>query len=173
MESRTDVNKDLSLSAALGAMALLADSAENGDLRAYGVSQADIDLLMKKGPWLAADRNTIRSVIDTLVYGSMDAVNTPRFDPPAEYFAAIIFSFVAPVNAMVACSWVQGTPRAEELSGGALKNAPPVTARQMFALVVRLGACDGSVAHAFRKSCGYAIERSMEMKNEERKAKKS
>ena len=163
MQETLSVNRELSLASAIGAMTLIRDGAVNGNLRELGVSEADAEKLMQDAPWLHTDRGVVRAVVDALVYGSMDLQGLPRFDPPAEYVAGVLWSFVSPTNLQVACSWVQGTPRAEELATGALKNAPPATARQLFALCVRLGACDGSVKAAFRKKCGYALERSREV----------
>ena len=152
----------LSLAAARGAMKIMSDGAVNADFSSFGIGEKEFDLLVGPTPWLQADKNIVVRVMDALLFGTMDITGVPRFQPPAEYIAAVIAQFVSGTNAFTACRWMEGGSRAEELATGPLKEGDPVTCRQLLALVCLIEGSDAGVAAAFEKATGLAISRSKE-----------
>jgi len=146
---------------ARGAMALIAHQCKNGDLDSMGVTLEDFKKLTSHTPWLAPDRNRMNQVFNSIMSGTMDVVGVPRFQMPAEYIAAGIAMFVAPINIHVACRFMERIPTAESLGRG-LDQADMCTAQQLFSLVVQLVA-DPETSHAkvlFERNTQMRIENS-------------
>ena len=78
------------------------------NLAAFGLTDGDWEVVTGADPWLSGDRHIARRAVEALVFGSMDAVGIARFEPPAEYIAAVIAFFVAPVNLIAAASYMSG-----------------------------------------------------------------
>ncbi|AJK28266.1 putative minor capsid protein [Eel River basin pequenovirus] len=161
----------LSLAAGLGALRLLKAGTINGDFSSCGVTEKDYELLTSSTPWMAQQRNAVRNTMEALIWGSMDIAGVPRFQPPAEYIAAVISEFVGAPNKLVACRYIEGGSRTEELAAGATQETDPVTSRQLFALVVQLEAHSPHVRDSFEKKVGLAIDRSAEQDGEVRETK--
>lgn len=156
----------LSLSTALGAMSLLKDNSLNANLQNFGLNESDFDVLTQDTPWVAQQREQVRRTIDCIIHGLMDIVGVPRFEVPAEYIAAVLSTFVSGANMLIACRYMEGGSRAEELAVGN-DNGERVKPQQLFALICQLRAGDAAVYEAFAKKVGARIEKSTD--NEKRK----
>lgn len=150
-------NHLLRIETAIGAMSILKDGSLNGDFSAFGISEAEYLLLVGPTPWHAQDRGVVRRTLDAMIFGVMDVTGVPRFNPPFEYIAAVISCFVSGANVMIACRWIEGGQRAEELLAGKgeIQN---VTAEQMFAFICMLRGADPAVREQFDKKVGFAIK---------------
>lgn len=115
---------------------MLVVTATTGAFKSLGISQKDFELATGAAPWLGTDRRRVRSVLDSLIFASVDLVGVNRFEVSAEYIAACLGVFVHPVNLMVACRFMEGASTAEAHSLDGV--ADPVTADQLHALVIRL-----------------------------------
>ena len=99
----------LCLSTMLGALEAISSGASGSrSLAAYGLTDTEWDLATGKNAWVGGDRQIVRRALEALTYGSIDVVGLPRFDIPAEYVAAVIAHFVAPINMLVACNFMSG-----------------------------------------------------------------
>lgn len=144
---------------ARGAMALIANQAKHGSLDTLGVSAEDFKKLSGDSPWMSTDRNRMNLVLSSLLSSTMDIIGVPRFQMPAEYIAAGIALFIAPINVQIACRFMERVPSAETLGRG-LENSDIVTASQLFALVCQLVA-DPATSHAvilFERNTSIRIE---------------
>lgn len=149
----------LRLEVAMGAMSLLRENSLNGDFSAFGVSDKEYELMSGSLPWHGTDRNTVTRVLDCMIWGLMDVVGVPRFNPPMEYVAAVLSSFVNGVNMQIACRWIEGGKRAEDMIGEAGADVFNIDADRLFAFVVLLKGEDSAVKAQFEKKVGYAIKR--------------
>lgn len=138
----------MNLAIMLSAMSVLArGSAES--LASLGVSEPDFKLTTGSVPWLAADRQRVRNTLDAVLHGAMDATGQPRFEVSAEYVAAALAMFVAPVNLQVACRWMESARPVDDLAASSDTSASPLTAQQMHALCI-LALGDDAALAAFR-----------------------
>lgn len=127
----------------------------------FGISKDDFRLVTGNGIWLASDRERVRRVLENLLFGSMDLMGLQRITAPAEYIAAVLVVFVAPVNLMPACRFFEHSRPADDLAlGPQSQQTEMVTAHQLFALCVDLvdPAAIPAAAAAFEKRVGLAIE---------------
>lgn len=126
-----------------------------------GVQKEDFRLVTGLSVWLATDRVRVLNVLQSLLFGSLDLIGLPRITAPAEYIAAVIAVFVAPVNYMPACRFFEQSRPADDLALGAeAQRMESVTASQLHALVLDLadpGQMSAAV-HAFEKRVGLAVE---------------
>jgi len=130
-------------------------------LAACGVSPADFSKTTGTAPWLASDRQVVRNTLDALLHGAMDAIGVPRFEVSAEYVAAALAMFVAPVNLQVACRWMESARPIDALSSSTDTAAEPLTSQQMHALaIMALSDADGCAEFrsAFEKRVSMHIE---------------
>lgn len=162
----------LSMAAARGAMSLLERGSLNGDLQAFGIGESQIKLVCQDGPWLAADRHVVQATLEAMVWGTMDAVGLQRFNPPAEYIAAVLATFVKPQNMWLACRWMELPSRAEELATGSVREAEPVRAAQLFSLIVLIEGGSPVAKAAFEKKVGFALDQSSEVPEDGKVRKK-
>lgn len=145
---------------ARGAMMMIANMGKVGQLDMVGISRDDFEKVSGETVWLGTDRNRVSQVLNNLLCGALDVIGVPRFQLPAEYIAAGIALFVAPVNSHAACRFMEKVPTAQALGRGA-DESEMCTARQLFALVTQLVA-DPMNSHAkvlFEKNTGLALER--------------
>lgn len=144
---------------AMGAMTLLRENSLNGDFSAFGISDKEFEMFTGGKPWHATDRSVIRRVMDCMIWGIMDVVGVPRFQPPMEYVAAVLSSFVSGVNMMIACRWIEGGPRAEDVVGDQTSETVHIDAQRLFSFIVLLRSEDHSVKDQFEKKVGYSIKK--------------
>ncbi len=149
----------LRIEVALGAMSILRDNSLNGDFSAFGVSEKEYGLMSGSTPWLATDRSTVRRVLDCMIWGIMDSVGVPRFQPPMEYIAAVLSTFVSGNNLMVACRWIEGGQRAEDVIGDRSADSVHIDAHRLFSFIILLRGQDKAVRDQFEKRVGYAISK--------------
>lgn len=147
----------LRIEVAMGAMSILRDSSLNGDFSAFGISEKEYELMSGPKPWLGTDRNTVKRVLDCMIWGIMDTIGVPRFQPPMEYVASVLSSFVSGNNLMVACRWIEGGARAEDVVGDASAEAVHLDAQKLFSFIILLRGQDRAVRDQFEKKVGYAI----------------
>src|SRR5262252_11120920 len=67
------------------------------------LTEDDFDFLTSTKVWIATDRSRARRCVEACVYGTLDFVGYPRFPDPVEFIAAVIASYVHPVNIQTAC----------------------------------------------------------------------
>jgi len=148
---------------AASSMRLLANIGRKGFLDGLGVSRADFDRFVGDEPWLATDRNRMTSVLNTMINASVDAMGLPRFDLPAEYIAAGIALFVAPVNVHGCCVFAaRGAKPTEEMGRGTQSSTEAVSPDRLFALVIQLFSDQRTSARAlFEKNTSIALEKMM------------
>lgn len=126
----------LQLTTALGMMRLLADGTASADFSSLGIHQEDHDLLTGPRLWVAPERYKVVSLIDQIVWGTMDVIGVPRFAISAEYMAAVIAMFVHPTNMFLACQWTAREMDNTSLADGAEeRGAVLIRPGQLFALV--------------------------------------
>ena len=153
----------LSLETARGAMRLVTEASYGSLFQSLGVTREDYGLVTGPAPWTGVDRQRVRQTIDAFSAGVMDLVGVARFEMPAEYLAAVVATFVHPVNIMVACRWLENQRPADYLQGA---SSTPVTVdpAEVFCLVCDLLDDDraSKVRSAFEKRVGIAQAKSVE-----------
>lgn len=157
---------------ARGAMSMISEQSLNGSIDTLGVSSEDFKKLSASVPWMATDRNRMMMILTSLLSSTMDIIGVPRFQLPAEYIAAGIALFVAPINVQTACRFMERTPTAEQLGRG-VERGDVVTAQQLFALTIQLIA-DPDTSHAvilFERNTGVRIENAHMYSEDEEKSK--
>ena len=132
----------LTLAILLACIQLVKDTlGQNPALGHMGISQDGVRLLTQKTPWLINDRVAVSNVMTAMRDGMAAVVGYQPFKTPAEYVAAIIAHFVEPPNLQTACSWMAAHSfPATDLANDANAGSDPVSAQQLFALVL---ACKG------------------------------
>lgn len=158
----------LSLATAKGCMKLIDDGAINGDFNAFGIGEQEYKIMTKAGPWLKNETAVVRRTMEVMIFGVMEELGLPRFQPPAEYIASVIAMFVSGTNCMSACRLMEGGSAAAELAANP-KHADLVSAEQLFAMVASLHGGDEHIRTAFEKRAGFALSRP---DNDEAAAKK-
>ena len=160
---------ELKYATAKGSMALVRSMDYEEIFRGLGITPEEFKLLVGKSIWLGSDRASVRKSLDACLAGAMDLTGVPRIEMPAEFIAAVICSFVAPVNVMKACAWMENQRPAEAISG-ASSSPEIVSAGQLFALCNRLfEGDDQAVQQSFEKRVGIAIHRSVDPEKEKPK----
>lgn len=150
----------LRIEVAMGAMSILHENSLNGDFSAFGISEKEYRLMTGGQPWVATDRSTVKRVLDCMLWGIMDTVGVPRFQPPMEYIGAVLSSFVSGVNMQIACRWMEGGSRAEDVVGDSSEDAVHIDAEKLFSFIILLRGADRSIRDQFEKKVGYAINKS-------------
>ncbi len=141
------------------AMHALAEGCASGSLESLGLLTSDLKLVTSNLPWKAAERNTVVRTMDTLMYGTMDALALPRFEVPAEYVAAAIAMFVKPCNIQPACIWLESSGLSALQMANPSTNQTRIEANQLFALVLQLSDDSevGEIRHLFEQRTQYQI----------------
>lgn len=151
------MSSGLNLSTAQGAMKLVQGRSYAAVLDALGVSKEEMALVTGDSVWIGADRSSVRRVLDNLAAGVMDLVGVGRFEMPAEYIAAVIVNFVAPVNVMLACRWYESARSSEHLQGASTVGADVVRPERLFALCCELYGGDPEYGNKFGKQVAAAV----------------
>ena len=155
--------KKLSLNTAIGAMMIIAKGGPLMAIQKLGVTEEDFTLMTGDTVWTADIRPPIRRALEVCIYGVVDMIGLPRFELPAEYIAAIISTFVAPVNYFPACTWLAGGLSNEDIIQGrdaeAVMGFEKVTPQLLFALVVELENEADKTASAYCNKTGAKIQR--------------
>jgi|NOAtaT_7_FD_contig_123_36267_length_5352_multi_4_in_0_out_0_3 hypothetical protein len=135
--------QQLSLSVALGVMASIS-SAVSADFDAIGITPEDYKLVTAETPWGRGNRKKVTTTLEALMYGTIDQIGLARFTIPSEYVAAVVATFVAPINRQVACAFIAEAgktgARAMDLAAQGLQaqTVDSTTPSQLFALVCQL-----------------------------------
>jgi hypothetical protein len=145
----------------LGAMDLIAKGA-NGCINALGITPEELKTTTGNTMWVGADRHVITKTIQSMIYGSMDLQQLPRFRAPAEYIAAAIIMFTSPCNYFAACSYLAGGTKMDPMAGkkdegGSIQ---PVTSEELFSLVLMCNPHTKQIEQfkaQFTKNCGLAL----------------
>src|SRR5438552_16382760 len=66
------------------------------------LTEDDFDFLTSNKVWIATDRSRARRCVEAWVYGRLERVGYPRVPAPVEPIAAVIASYVHPVNTLTA-----------------------------------------------------------------------
>lgn len=116
-----------------GAVAVINSQAEEM-VAASAVDKETLQQVAMKRPWSAPERAAVRRTLELLTYASMEAGGLDRFAVNAEYMAAIIKSFVSPINYMPACHMFGGLKVAEQYVDE-IGEMEPVTPQKLFVLL--------------------------------------
>nr|QJB20213.1 MAG: external scaffolding protein [Microvirus sp.] len=149
----------ISFEIAKSAMQFIANTGKQGHLAMIGVSQADFDALTGDLPLTASERNRAHNTLGALLNVSCDIIGAPRFTLPAEYVAAGIALFVAPINAQALCRVMERSPSAGEISVNQMHES--CSAEQLFSLVQSLygDTATNSAKAIFETKTALAIEK--------------
>lgn len=143
---------------ALGAMNRIKAGALGDSLSAIGISKEEYALAVSDSPWLAADRAPVVRVIENLIHGTCDCAGIPRFEVPAEFVAAVLSIFIAPVNGQLACRWMEGSRVASDMEA-AEGSIEPLEAKHLFVLYLKLASVNTTdFRDSFEKRVGVKIK---------------
>src|SRR5205807_2557862 len=120
------------------------------------LTEDDFDFLTSNKVWIATDRSRARRCVEACVYGTLDFVGYPRFPAPVEFIAAVIASYVHPVNFQTACLIMEGADFTENIINGVER---PVKAAELFAFTLRVRAGNTDVLTEDRKSGSAGMPR--------------
>jgi hypothetical protein len=160
---------------ALGAMDIISRGA-NGCISALGITPEELKLTTGPVAWVGADRHTVTKCFESMVYGSMDLQNLPRFRAPAEYIAAAIMMFTSPCNYFAACCYMSGGTKMDPMAAKTDQDGgsrAPVTAEELFSLILMCNPYTKQIEQfkaQFTKNCGLALHNQI-VYNEEGTAK--
>lgn len=109
-----------------------------------GVSAHEFQILTQDEHWVRPNKTPVQNSLQALRDGFADTVGYMPFQVPAEYIAALICTFVRPVNWHVAASWFAAiSVPASELAAGDSGSSESLSARQLFALIMlAAGECE-------------------------------
>ena len=150
-----------------GALAIVERAMDASTCAELGLTKAAYEEVTSQTPWIGAQRQRARATLDTLCHATTDLIGLPRIEIPAEYVAAVIASFVHPVNIAVACSWMEGRlPAAQDL---VVAGEPPpqgmdhLTAAQLFSMVCFILSDEdmGPVVSNFEKRVGLKTKKAL------------
>lgn len=157
----------LNYQVARGAMSMIANQARIGHLDNIGISIEDFEKVNGQVPWMAVDRNRVTLALNTMLTSTLDVIGLPRFQLPAEYMAAGIALFVAPINVHSACRFIE-RPGSSESLGRGVDEPERCTAQQLFALIVQLVSDPerSAAKHMFERNTGIKLALASEGVNE-------
>src|SRR5690625_1257768 len=101
------------------------------------LTEDELDFLTSNNVWIATDPSRARRCVAAGVYGTLVFLGSPRFPAPVEFLAAVIASYVHPVNIQTACLIMEGAEFTENIINGVER---PVTAAELFAFTLRVRA---------------------------------
>ena len=155
-------NHPLTMATALGSMQIIKGIDYTDLLPALGITDTDYSLVIGHTPWVAAQRARVRQTLDTLAAGVMDITGVPRFEMPAEFYAALIISFVSPINMQMACRWLEGHRSRDSIAGLSADSNPPKP-EVVFCFVCDLYTTEGAkqIRAQFEKNVGLSIQRAI------------
>src|SRR5690606_41296900 len=79
------------------------------------LTEGDFDFLTSNKAWIATDRSRARRCVEACVYGTPDFGGYPRFPARVELIAAVIASYVHPVNIQTAWLGLAGADCTENM----------------------------------------------------------
>ena len=103
------------------------------------ISDDDKDFLLGTVLWGRNGRTRARRLLEDCIYASLDEIGLPRFDIPAEFVAASIWTYVSSVNWMVACDAMSGCSWSDDLLAGSAEGVEP---QILYALLLAIDAGD-------------------------------
>lgn len=155
---------NLSYETALATLKVI-DQYAAADFDTLGISQQDFELASNVTVWLRPHLPVVMRTLNALIFGTLEVQGIGKIVVPSEYVAAIVATFVAPPNRMLACQWLaqerQTGVGAIELSSRAnVAEVQRTTGDQLFALVLQLSNHDASseARRNFRQRLGLAQE---------------
>lgn len=138
------MNNNLSFAAALGTMNAIAEYT-SADFDALGIQAPDFALTYEAVTWSRDNRRRVMATLDALLFGTLDVLGLARIQVPAEFAAAVIATFVAPQNRLIACKWMEEHGNigasAHAAAGASVDTS---TAKELFDLVICLSETDDS-----------------------------
>jgi len=140
-----------------GALNMISSGQHAGVIGAMDITSEDWSLFTGETPWVAADRNRIVNILHKLVFGCMDVSGCSRFNPPAEFIAAVIAVFVSPCNIASASAYMEGSmPTADSAMIGDVPEQ--VSAEKIFAFVCEAYSDDlGAHKRSFEEAVGKKL----------------
>src|SRR5438132_12835183 len=82
------------------------------------LTEDDFDFLTSNKVWIATDRSRARRCVEACVYGTLGFVGYPRFPARVAFIAAVVASYVHPLNIHTPCLIMAGPHfRAPRLTG--------------------------------------------------------
>ena len=88
----------LDIRTAKNTMEVIANGGATGAFDSLGITEDDFQLVTGDIPWIGADRHRVVAVLNSLIHGTVDLLGLPRIEVPAEFTAAAIAIFVAPLD---------------------------------------------------------------------------
>ena len=111
-------------------------------LEMQGIPKTVWSVALGSDIWLPQDRQNVRQVFDSLLFGTLDVLGLPRVELPAEYIAAFVCIFADPVNWQTACTWYQNANTIDalvvpedQMEAGIFE--ANMSAKRLFAMVCR------------------------------------
>lgn len=137
-----------SFATALATMRQIVDYT-SGEFAALGVSEDDLELTHGEMMWQRQHVHTVLKTLNSLMFGTLEIMGMPKINIPAEFQAALIATFVAPVNRIGCCILFEQENKiggvASEIANNAENFGVDRVARdQLFALVLELSSRDES-----------------------------
>jgi len=127
----------LRLEVLVGCMYAIAEAAPDS-LGVVGLNEDNWKQLTQNTPWIGTDRLQAKATLETLQWATLDLLNLPRFEVPAEYTAALLAFYVKPCNWMPACLLFEGQNSSLDVGIPTAGEAESVSARQLLALMCLL-----------------------------------
>ncbi|AJK28289.1 putative external scaffolding protein [Eel River basin pequenovirus] len=151
------------LPSALAALQLIDKGCIGSDFSANGILEAEWKQLKQETVWDLKQRPAIERVLNTLIFSSMDSAGIGRLQPPAEYIAAVLSTFVNPVNLMACCQWFDRFTPVDEITSDLPSTAwTPASATELFGMCIQLEHLTGDICARFEKKIGFAAKRTAE-----------
>lgn len=131
----------------------------SADFQALGITPMDWELLKQSTPWRRDQTQRVLRTISAVVYGTLEVMNMPKFNVPAEFVACTLAATVHPGNMFVACQWLAyerltGVP-ADDLAERTTTGWEQSTPEQLLALVLKLMNSDAN--EKARKDFEYRV----------------
>jgi hypothetical protein len=134
----------------------------NADFQTIGVTEQDFTTATGDEPYATSNKRTVVNVIEGLLFSTLDNAGIPQHALPAEFIAAVVGTFIAPSNQLLACNWMAersstGYPIGELANGDDPASLARVSAAQLFALL-QLAEADATKARKdFQKRVTQAM----------------
>ena len=152
----------LSLKTMFAATHVLRDEFTQSALPAMGINKMDFEVLQQQRMWNVQQRIQVQRTMQAIRDGLATAQGFEPYRAPAEFQAAIIEQFVAPVNRRAACAWLANVSlhtAADEAAGVAAGTAEPVTPSQLFALCLSCEADEDGFRSEYESKTAKEVDR--------------
>lgn len=143
---------DLKLDTLIGVMYAI-EASVPASLGQVGLNEQNWKQVCQNTPWVGSDRLRAKATLETLQWATLDFLNLPRFEVPAEYTAAVLAFYVHPINWMTACLLFEGGQTASDLGVPTAGESEKVSARQLLAIMCLLqdNGCKQELEARFKK----------------------